>query len=130
MSEKVKDWKPAFEEMGTTLKTIFSEDVFASEGRVINEHWSPLSKAYAYQKLKRYPGKGLLEVSGAMRGSFVSMADANMLTIWNKAEYFKYHQSNAPRSRLPRRVMMKLDNPQKTIAVKIFQQYFREMTKG
>lgn len=130
VADKVKDWLPAFQETADTLKNLFSNDVFASEGAVIEEHWSPLKQAYAYQKQKKYPGKGTLEATGAMRGSFVSQATANMASISNSADYFKYHQSNKPRTKLPRRVMMKIANPQKVMVVRIFHDYFRQSIAG
>lgn len=127
MAERVKDWTPAFKETGTTLKNIFQNDVFASEGGAISERWAPLSKAYAYKKAQKYPGKGILEATGAMKNSFMTLWRPDMAMVWNKANYFKYHQSNKPRSVLPRRVMIKLGDSQRTQVVKIFHSYFHKM---
>lgn len=129
LADGVKDWTPAFQETAITLKKIFSDDVFKTQGGVIDEHWSPLSKAYAYQKAKKYPGRGILEKTGTMRDSFMTMWRPDMAAVWNEADYFKYHQSNKPRSKLPRRVMMKLADSQRTLVVKIFHNYFERMVK-
>jgi len=128
MADKVKDWTPAFEETAMTLKDIFSNDVFQSQGAIIEEQWSPLSKAYAYRKNKKYPGKGILEATGKMRAGFMSLYRSDMAQVWNEVDYFKYHQSNKPRTKLPRRVMMKLAEAQRQQVVKIFHNYFIQAT--
>jgi len=107
------------------LKNLFSNDVFETEGAAIGEHWQPLSPTYGSQKAKRYPGKGILEKTGTMRNGFLTLVRPDMAQVWNQVEYFKYHQSNAPRTRLPRRVMMALDERGKIAVVKIFHNYFQ-----
>lgn len=127
VASRVKDWTPAFAETAYTLKDLFSNGVFETEGAAIDEHWAPLSKAYAYRKAQKYPGKGILEATGAMRNGFMTLWRPDMAAVWNEVEYFKYHQSNKPRHVLPRRVMMKLAEAQRTQVVKIFHSYFAEV---
>jgi len=50
--------------------------------------------------------------------------------IHNTAEYFKYHQSRQPRSRLPRRAMMALGNNQKAEIVRFFQAYIQYVIRN
>lgn len=126
MADRIEDWTPAFQDTAETLKDTFSKDVFSSEGSVIQERWSPLSQAYAYRKAQKYPGKGILEATGTMKNSFMTLWRPDMAMVWNDIAYFKYHQSNKPRSKLPRRVMMKLGNSQKTMVMKIFHNYFHK----
>lgn len=128
VSAAVQDWTPAFEKSGEDLVRFFSYDVFESEGEAIDETWSPLAKAYALRKEKKYPGMGILQATGTMRDSFMSQADSTSLKIWNAAEYFKYHQSSAPRTKLPRRVMMKLTENLREMVVKNFQTQFKEQS--
>lgn len=131
MASRVKDWSPAFQETAYTLKNIFSEDVFSTEGRVIEERWSPLSKAYAARKDQKYPGKGILEATGKMKNGFMTLWRPDMAQVWNDVEYFKYHQSNKQRSsNLPRRVMMKLANSQREQVVKIFHTHFQQVVNA
>ena len=127
LAGRVSDWTPAFEATATTLVALFSGEVFETEGSVIDESWAPLSAKYAKQKSKKYAGKGLLEATGTMRNGFVSFADASSARVWNDVEYFKYHQSNQPRNKIPRRVMMKLADQQRETVVKIFQSYFQQI---
>lgn len=127
VSNAVKDWTPALEKSAEDLIEVFSYDVFESEGAAIGEPWDPLSAAYAKRKEKLYPGTGILEASGLMRDSFTRLIDSTSLKIGNAAEYFKYHQSSAPRtSRLPRRIMMQLTLDLREIVVKNFQRQFSE----
>ncbi len=127
LASKVKDWSPAFQETALTLKNIFSDDVFKTEGAVIEEHWSPLKQAYAARKQKLYPGRGTLVATGTMKDGFLTLWRPDMAQVWNEVEYFKYHQSNQPRTKMPRRVMMKLANAQKEAVVRIFNTHFQEV---
>jgi len=127
MAGAVQDWTPAFQETAITLENIFSNDVFNTEGAVINQTWSPLKQAYAAQKAKKYPGQGILQATGAMRNSFQGLWTANMAQVFNTADYFKYHQSNQPRSgNLPRRAMIALAEAQRRQIVRIFNTYFQK----
>lgn len=129
MSSRLKDWTPAFKQTATYLKDVYSQEVFKTQGGAIGERWSPLSKAYALQKSKKYPGKPPLVATGAMQNGFMTLWRPDMAQVWNKIEYFKYHQSNQPRTKLPRRMMMKLANAQTQQVVRIFNTYFQKAVK-
>ena len=120
VSDQLKDWKPAFRQATNKLKSIFSNDVFATQGRVIGETWPPLKAEYLAQKRKRGFGAGPLVATGKMQRSFQTLVKIDMGAVWNSVFYFKYHQSNKPRFKIPRRVMMKLGSQQKEIVIKIF----------
>ena len=66
---------------------------------------------------------------GDMQKSFKSLAKIDSATIWNSIAYAKYHQSNRPRRKIPRRVMMKLGNDQKAMVVKIIHTHFIKKLK-
>lgn len=126
----IKDWTPAFKEASDRLKKVFSEDVFKTKGSIIGEQWNPLKPKYLAQKLRGgFPADTLVK-TGKMQNSFQSIVQTDRAEIWNSTQYFKYHQSSAPRSKLPRRVMMKLAENQKQIIVKIFHTYWYKKTKG
>ena len=124
LSDAIKDWTEAFEDTASYLLEVFGDAVFESEGREIGEAWLPLSSWYAVTKQARYPGSGLLVATGLMKESFNALIQPNQLQIINQVDYFKYHQSNLPRTRLPRRAMMGLADEQKTSIVRIFQAYY------
>lgn len=125
LSDRLKDWGPAFEETADNLKKTFSHDTFRTQGAIIGQKWSPLSRAYAARKAQRFPGKDILEATGRMRRSFRTLWRADMAAIWNDADYFKYHQSKQPRTKMPRRAMMYLAERQRQQIVKIFHAYYR-----
>lgn len=112
ISVDIQDWKSEMSKTGKYLVGTFSGPVFDTKGREIGEPWPPRKKSYPWP---------ILEKSGKMRKSFDHTAKTTSVEIFNKTDYFKYHQSNKPRKKLPRRVMMKLDNERREGIVKIFQ---------
>lgn len=76
--------------------------------------WKPRKRIYAWP---------LLQKSGRMRRNFQSKVSSNMMEIWNPTSYFPYHQSNRPRRRLPRRVMLKIIGQDKRRIQKFFQEF-------
>lgn len=129
IEKEMGDWTPAFKESIETLKDIFENKVFDTQGGAIGEKWDALDPEYQRWKSMHYPGKGILQASGAMRRAFATMFKADQAAVWNTATYFAYHQSKAPRSKLPRRVMMKLAESQREIVIKIFHTYFQKKLK-
>lgn len=108
-----KNLKKPFERVGRQLVKFYGTSVFSSEGGVIGERWASGPK---YNGLVR---------SGTMKKNFKHRATAQSLEVFNETEYFKYHQSNKPRkSALPRRVMIKLDEPRRQLIVKEVQKEF------
>lgn len=106
----VKDLKGAMTDVGDHAKKYFGGQVFASRGGVLGQNWPRLSPAYAAQKAKRYPGRPVLVRTGVMQRSFTSKPSNMSVTISNDAPWFKYHQSSAARTKIPRRVMIGVYN--------------------
>ena len=118
----VKDLRGAMDDVGSTTIKYFSGQVFASRGGVIGHSWPRLSDRYAATKAKRFPGRPLLVQTGRMQGSFVKRSAAMSVEITNNDPKFKYHQSSASRTKLPRRAMIGIyngmqDDVTKTIAL-------------
>lgn len=72
----------------------------------------------------------LLQKTGKMRGNFQSSLSPNRMEIWNPTFYFKFHQSNRSRRRLPRRVMLKIIAQDKRRIQKFFQAHVQNALKG
>jgi len=108
-----KNWLPTMRLIGRDLTGLFSGAVFTTEGREIGEPW---------QKRKEPKPWPLLDRTGKLKEGFKYDAKRLSVTIYNIADYFVYHQSNQPRRRLPRRVMMKIDNKRKANIMRRFQQ--------
>ena len=87
------------------------KDQFASQGAEGGSPWQPLSDQYAGWKAQHYPGQPILQRTGALYRSLTSPNDGNgvriegrkVLTLGTTLPYAIYHQSIAPRNRLPRR---------------------------
>jgi hypothetical protein len=125
------DWAPAFQRTAQELKSIFSNDVFQTQGRAIGVSWPPLKPSTLREKARLgYGGRGPLERTGRMRNAFRSMFKPDMAAVWNAVAYFQYLQSNRPRRKLPRRIMMKLGHQQREIVVKIFHTHFVSKIKN
>lgn len=103
---------------------------------VVSTDYNHLTGRYGRSFLRRETGRErtdtwpLLMKSGAMRSSFGSSISSTELIIQNFAPYFPYHQSNKPRTRLPRRVMMAIDAARQTFAIKTIQRHVVESTRG
>ena len=76
--------------------------------------WKPRKRLYNWPLLQR---------TGRMRNNFKSKVSTNMLEIWNPTWYFPFHQSNRPRRKLPRRVMLKIIGQDKRRIQKFFQEF-------
>lgn len=73
----------------------------------------------------------LLERTGSMRRNFKQKLGPDYIEIFNPSPYFKYHQSNQPRNKIPRRVMMKIDDERKRFIQREFQKHVHDaITKG
>lgn len=121
----MKDFKKPFVQTGRYLKEFIKDDVFETRGRVISETWKPLNKKYAIWKSRHYPGKGILEATGKMKSGFKYKAGKQEVVVGNITNYFRYHQSNKPRTKMPRRVMLKLNESNKQRIVKFFHEDIR-----
>jgi phage gpG-like protein len=123
LSARTRDLTVPFRKSADMLIGVFSKDVFATQGAVIGERWQRLSPYTVAQKARQgYPPEPLVR-TGRMQRSFASTVASDQAVIYNTTSYFKYHQSRLPRTRLPRRVMMKLNENMKQSIVKIFQRY-------
>lgn len=130
ISSSIKDWTPAFEDTADALVKVFSVDAFDTEGQAFDEPWAALKPRYAARKAREgYGDKPILVKTGKMQKAFQSLAKTDYAQVWNSTAYFKYHQSNQPRSKLPRRVMMKLAEDQRQMVVKIFHTYWHNKMK-
>ena len=109
-----RNWLPTMRLIGRDLTGLFSGAVFSTQGREIGEPWQKR------QKPKSWP---LLDKTGKMKRGFKYDAKRLSVKIYNITDYFVYHQSNQARStKLPRRVMMKIDNKRKANIMRRFQQ--------
>lgn len=112
MSDGLDDWDEPFKEIGGELVEVWDLN-FAGRGSLFGG-WEPAKMDY---------GHPLLEDTRAMRDSFGYGATKDTLELYNTDPKFRFHQSKEPRTKLPRRVMMMLDEERKQLVQKRFQEY-------
>jgi len=131
LSLSMDEWREALGNSANLLTRTFSEDVFATKGRAIGTPWRPLSPATVARKARSGQTSDPLIGTGAMKSAFQSRVSSKEAVISNPTPYFRYHQSNRPRtSKLPRRAMMRLANQQKEQIVKEFQKVWIDKLKA
>lgn len=115
LGPELNNLKGSMNEIGREAARYYSNQGFNSQGGVFGARWSPLKRATTLRKARKYPGRPPLVASGKMRDGFTYTAGSNQVLIGNKMDYFKYHQSTAPRSKIPRRVTMGINSPIKSL---------------
>ncbi len=119
VADGITNFESPLRKIGGELQKSF-QDNFAQEGALFGG-WQDRAKDYPWP---------ILQKTGRMRQSFKSRIDnRNTILLYNTAPYFVYHQSNKPRKRLPRRVMMKIDGERKDFIIKAFQAYIISLTR-
>jgi len=99
---------------------------YDAKGGVLTSKWQALSPEYARRKKR---GEILVE-TGKMKKSFFSVFSKNQVEIGNKADYFVYHQSNKPRTIIPRRAMLGITTVQQTEIYRFFTKYLNKIKNG
>jgi phage gpG-like protein len=127
---ELQDFRVPLQNIANNLTKVFSEDVFQTQGGAIGVSWKPLSPVTLARKARLGQSSQPLVATGAMQASFGSTVGSHQAVIHNSSDYFKYHQSNRPRRKIPRRVMMKLGQHQKEEIVKEFQLAFIKKMKN
>lgn len=120
VADGLNDFTEPLEAVGAELQKSFQLN-FSKRGSLFQPGGWPARK-------KGYPWP-LLEKTGSMRQSFEQSVDKQEIRLWNSAPHFPFHQSSAPRTRLPRRIMLKVDAERKNFIVKALQAYIVSLTR-
>ena len=128
ISENMRDWSPSFQKTGRMLLKTF-RDNFSTAGSMLGMPWAPLKPSTTAQKDRMGFSRNILIRTGTMKNAFVQMASKTDVIVWNPTSYFPFHQSNKPRQKLLRRVMMRLDEKRKQLIVKIFQNAVKDFLR-
>lgn len=124
----ISDFSGALKLIGEDLLKYYQDTVFNSMGGVYGTPWMKLAPSTIAQKTKHYRQYAAvpLVASGQMRDSFQAEATPHALKIENTAPYFVYHQSTAPRSKLPRRQMLGINNQVRSIIRNVIEADIRQ----
>jgi phage gpG-like protein len=121
LGDKLTRFGPEMDKIGDSLETYYAGQVFASQGGILGTPWARLSKGYAEEKAKQYPGRGPLVKTGKMIGGFRHKSNDQSVTVSNRMPYFVYHQSSAPRHKIPYRPMMGVNRDVKSIIAQMIE---------
>lgn len=106
---------PAFQEIGVAGSKYFGGIAFDNRGSVFGASWPTLADSTVADKLKHWRGKPIMVRTGRMMNGFTYEADGVGVRLYNEAPYFKYHQSSEPRTKLPRRIMLGINDSFRTM---------------
>lgn len=127
IADGVADFSDPLEESSKLLLKTFDQN-FTTKGATLGKPWRP--RKAIYRKGARIDTWPLLQKTGDMRESFVHAVTKTEAHIGNTSDYFGYHQSNMPRTRMPRRVMMRIDEQRRREIIRNFQQFLTEILRN
>lgn len=132
-AEGIKDLRPAFREIERSFREIEKRQ-FQSEGRYGSGGWAPLSPTYAEWKAERFPGRTILQLTGALMGSLVGKTSESVteierlsLAIGTRLKYAIWHQKGTPR--MPARSIIRLTEEDKRQWMKILHRFLVDQAK-
>ena len=99
---------------------------FVTEGGLVGG-WKPLTPGTVAGRIRAGFGGShpILQRTGSLRKSFYSLTDSKKAVITSRSPYFGFHQSKAPRTRLPRRTMLLLTERTRQNIVEVFHKFLR-----
>lgn len=106
LGDQLNDFSDAMRTIGQSVGNYYASTGFTDQGRPYGEDWASLSPRYLKRKELKHPGAPMLVASGKMQRSFFFKPGPQGVIIDNSTPYFKYHQSTANRSKIPRRATM------------------------
>jgi len=124
--DALKDFRPFFQELVASFKDITRKQ-FESEGRQGSGGWAPLSADYAAWKQLHYPGKPILQLTGAMLESMTGGSDhieeiaKDSLKVGTRDPKALYHQRGT--SKMPARPVIQLNDENKAAWMKMLQRH-------
>lgn len=102
-----------------------TEDIFSTSGANVEtaEQWAKLAPATLEAKRRRGEPLQPLIASGKLSKGTKKRTDPLGVTVYNEQmdKYGKYHQSALPRTHLPRRAFLELDNRTRSNIIRLLQ---------
>lgn len=129
LGDSANDHRDAMREIGRQAVNYYGGTAFTDRGRPWGKAWADWSPAYKKWREKHFAGHPMLMLGGKgsehMQTRFFAKEDGNSVTIGNSASYYKYHQSSAPRSKIPRRQMAGINGNIKDIVKNVLREDLR-----
>lgn len=92
LGDSLHDFTGALTSLGTALLRYYSETVFVTSGEALGSSWRALKDTTVKEKIRKWPGRGILQRSGAMQEGFYNDITPVSLFISNHVKYFEYNQ--------------------------------------
>lgn len=100
LATDINDWRPFWDQYFGPAWFRHMRNQFETEGEATGQRWANLSPAYEQWKLKHYPGRKILERTGALKSSLTDRGDPGMifdseqdsLTLGTSVPYAIFHQ--------------------------------------
>jgi phage gpG-like protein len=137
-ADGVTDFRPIW---GVIADDFYARVVaqFETKGEEGGQRWPELSEKYAAWKERHFPGRSILQRTGALMTSLtagrvqgapsgaVKIEERKALTLGTTVPYAIYHQSPLPRKRLPRRPMIALEQNDQRQIMRSIHEYVVQM---
>lgn len=134
LGRKLYQFDAVLEAIGKTVTEYYAGPAFDSQGGAFARsadnpdggRWPALSPYYALYKAKKLRTPIMVGTSSPhMRDMFTYATDDTSVTIGNTSPHFVYHQSTEPRTRLPRRQMIGMNETIKGMIAEIVENDIR-----
>lgn len=125
-SEAASDARPLWDALADRFAAMERRQ-FDTEGAYGSGGWPALSPDYAAWKAAHYPGKPILERSGALRESLtrrpfgVEVIDARAIAVGSGIDYGRFHQAGA--DNLPQRRPVEFPESERRTWVRLIQRF-------
>lgn len=104
ITEYISDLRPVWPSVAAEFYSIMKEQFDSQGSHGASGTWAPLSPAYKKWKEIHYPGKPILQLTGALIESLTSSSgldsvfrpEPDQLTIGSKSPYARVHQQSRP----------------------------------
>lgn len=126
MADAAEDMRPVWEVLASRFAKLEARQ-FASEGAYGSGGWAALSPDYAAWKEANYPGKPILERTGALKASLterpfgVEVLDARAMAVGSGIDYGAFHQAGG--RNLPQRRPVEFPESERRTWVRYIQRY-------
>lgn len=122
---------PALIEIGELGSKYFGGVAFQSKGSAFGKPWEGLAASTRADKAKHWPGRADMVRTGQMMNSFTyEVKGSASVRLFNSDPKFEFHQSAAERHKLPRRVMIGVNNTFEAIAVSAVRKQVKVIIEG
>lgn len=125
-TDRINDARPAFDKIADRIAA-GERRQFASQGGYGSGGWAPLAPRYRAWKMRHYPGKPILQRTGALMESLtrrpfgIERINPQSMTVGTGLPYSTFHQHGT--SRMPRRRPLELPATERVTLAKVVQRF-------